>query len=90
MERLHLIVSGRVQGVFFRAHTRKEALRLGLTGYVKNRDDGMVEIIAEGPKEKLEKLVAFCRKGSPSADVENVEVRKEPFRNEFSHFEIRY
>ena len=90
MEHLHLIVSGRVQGVFFRAHTQKEAQRLGLKGYVKNLDDGTVEVVAEGPKEKLEKLAAFCRKGSPAAEVNEVVIRKEPFKNEFSHFEIRY
>ena len=90
MERVRLIISGRVQGVFFRFNTKKEAQHLGLKGYVKNLSDATVEVVAEGPKEQLEKLAAFCKKGTSAASVEDVKMLKEPFQNEFSGFDVRY
>lgn len=70
----HLIVRGRVQGVFFRATTQETAENLGLAGWVRNRPDGTVEIHVEGEKTQLEKLVAWCHKGPPSAKVHQVDV----------------
>ena len=71
---VHLFVHGRVQGVFYRAKTQKIAEGLGLTGWVKNCDDGSVEIHAEGNKEKLEELIAWCRRGPVLASVSNIDL----------------
>jgi acylphosphatase len=71
---IHLFVHGRVQGVFFRAKTQKTAEGLGLTGWVRNCSDGSVEIHAEGSREKLEELIAWCRKGPPLASVSNIDL----------------
>lgn len=83
-----MLVSGRVQGVFFRDHTRRWAASLGLSGWVKNLSDGRVEVLAEGVKESLEALIAKLKQGPPSASVENVAVTWEDFRNEFSDFRV--
>jgi acylphosphatase len=83
---VHLRIHGQVQGVFFRASTEAEARRLGLTGWVRNRPDGSVEVIAEGPKAKLEDLVAWCRRGPPRAQVDRVEVEWGEAAGEFSGF----
>ena len=71
---VHLIVSGRVQGVWFRAGTREQALELGLCGWAKNCPDGTVEIHAEGDKKTLEQFITWCRKGPPAARVSALEV----------------
>jgi acylphosphatase len=80
--RIHVIVKGRVQGVFFRKTTVQEAERLGLSGWVKNRSDGTVEIQAEGTEEALEAFLAFCRRGPQHARVEDVAVAHHPARGE--------
>jgi acylphosphatase len=72
--RVHAVVHGRVQGVSFRWHTEEEAERLGLTGWVRNRSDGSVELEAEGARDAVERLVAWCRQGPPAARVTGVEV----------------
>ena len=87
--RVHLIVKGRVQGVYFRASTVQQARHLGLTGWVMNRRDGSVEVLAEGPSDKLEELVAWCGQGPPGARVERVELQRQDFRGEFPEFQIR-
>ncbi|WP_348608433.1 acylphosphatase [Halobaculum rarum] len=71
--RAHVFVSGRVQGVFYRANTRDTARERGLDGWVRNLDDGRVEAVFEGPRETVEGTVEWCHTGSPSALVENVE-----------------
>ncbi|NOX44437.1 MAG: acylphosphatase [Caldiserica bacterium] len=88
--RVHITVSGRVQGVFFRANTQEVAQRLGLSGYVRNLPDGRVEVVAEGAEEALRKLIEWCHEGPPLARVERVEVRWENPTGEFSGFHIRY
>ncbi len=87
--RLHAIVRGIVQGVNFRYATRREAQRLLLTGWVRNRPDGTVEVIAEGPRAQLERLLDFLRSGPPMARVTGVEVTWQPATGEFAAFEIR-
>ena len=87
--RVHLTVKGRVQGVYFRASTVQQALHLGLTGWVMNRRDGSVEVVAEGPSEMLQELVDWCHQGPPGARVERVELQRQEFRGEFSQFQIR-
>jgi len=75
--RAHVFVSGRVQGVFFRANTRDEARSRGVDGWVQNLDDGRVEAVFEGPRDEVEELIEWCQTGSPAAAVENVEVEYE-------------
>jgi acylphosphatase len=70
-----ILVSGRVQGVAFRAYTEKEARRLGLYGWVRNLGDGRVEISAAGPRDGVEGLITWCQGGSPFAAVKDVQVR---------------
>jgi acylphosphatase len=88
--RAHLVVNGRVQGVYFRAETQDQAVALGLTGWVKNRPDRSVEAVAEGSLEKIEKLIDWCRQGSPRAEVSDVNVTWETFTGEFDEFKIIY
>ncbi len=88
--RIHLFISGRVQGVFFRAHTQEIAQRLGLVGWVRNLDDGRVEVIAEGREAELQKLIDWCWQGPPGARVDDVEIIYEEPKNEFRNFEIKY
>jgi acylphosphatase len=71
------IVSGRVQGVFYRASARDQALELGLTGYAKNRLDGTVEVLASGPAEALDHLQRWLQQGPPAARVDAV-TREDP------------
>jgi acylphosphatase len=88
--RAHVLVSGRVQGVFFRFETRRLAGRLGIAGWVRNRRDGRVEAVFEGEKEAVERMVEFCRHGPSGARVTNAEVRWEEPTGEFEGFKVRY
>ena len=88
MERLHIIATGKVQGVYFRAGAQEKALSLGLTGFVKNRDNDSVELIAEGEQDALEELLMWCSKGPKDAKVKDMEFAWEDFAGEFSEFEI--
>jgi acylphosphatase len=88
--RYHVFVSGRVQGVFFRQNTLKRAKALGLKGWVKNTEDGKVEAVFEGEKEKIEKILEWMRKGPPFARVDGLEIEWENFKGEFDDFEIKY
>lgn len=88
MPQVHLLISGRVQGVFFRMHTHKKATALKLTGRVKNLADGRVEVFAEGPAGALEALVDWCHQGPPAAQVENVEVAWLDGENRYRDFRI--
>ena len=90
MERIHVWVSGKVQGVWYRATTVEEARKLGLTGWVRNLLDGRVEIVAEGPRGSLERLIAWCHEGPPLAVVDEVKVVWEPYTGEFANFSIAY
>jgi len=88
--RVHIFVSGLVQGVFFRSETRARAEELGLFGWVRNLPDGQVEILAEGEKEKLEKLVEWVKRGPEIARVNGLDVEWQEYKGEFKDFEIRY
>jgi len=88
--RLHALVHGYVQGVNFRWYTRQQANHLGLSGYVRNRADGSVEVVAEGPRESLEQLIAWLHQGPSLASVERVDVSWEELTREFSSFEVCY
>jgi len=88
--RAHLIITGLVQGVWYRASARDEARSLGLVGWVRNTHDGSVEAVAEGPKENIEKFIAWCRKGPPHARVQNIEVNRQSPTGEFREFRVTY
>ncbi len=90
MKRIHLIISGKVQGVFYRDFARTEAEKRDITGYVKNLRNGNVEIIAEGEDRNVEKFAAICRKGPLMAFVKGTEIKEEPPTGEFEGFDIRY
>ena len=86
--RTRLIIEGRVQGVWFRDSTRREAMASGIFGWVKNRRDGSVEVLAEGPEDKVKKLVSWCHQGPPSAQVLRVHETREEWQGEFNSFDI--
>ncbi len=88
MTRAELLISGRVQGVFYRGSAQEEAQRLGLTGEIRNLAGGEVEAVVEGPKEIIEEFIAWCRRGPPSARVDNVQVRWSAARGEFRTFRV--
>ena len=88
--RAHLIISGRVQGVFFRVETRRAAERLGVRGWVRNRPEGTVEAVFEGSTEAVEKAIEWCRSGPPMSKVDDVRVAyEESSSDEFDRFSIR-
>ncbi len=86
--RLHVTISGRVQGVFFRAATRDEARARGLKGWVRNLPDGRVEALFEGDRRLLENMLIWCKKGPPFAHVTRVEVEWQPYRGDLVDFLI--
>lgn len=90
MQRVHMIIHGLVQGVFFRANAKKVAETLGLKGYARNMDDGSVEVVAEGPEAKIKKLIESCKKGPRAARVDKVDVHIGEASNEFDGFEVRH
>lgn len=90
MDCVHIKVQGRVQGVFFRANTQREAARLNLNGWVRNVPDGGVELEAWGNKAALEKLVAWCRRGPDAARVDKIDVSWREGEGATGGFHIRY
>lgn len=85
----HVIISGFVQGIGFRAFIRKHAIELGLKGWATNTQDGKVEALLVGPKEKVEEMIKLCNKGPFLADVKNVEVKfDDRDKEEYQSFEI--
>lgn len=87
-KRIHLVVRGRVQGVFFRASAQREARQLGLTGYVKNRNDGAVELVAEGEEDQVKDFLSWAQHGPSTARVDKVETRWRSYTGEFPDFRI--
>jgi len=87
--RLHALVEGIVQGVGFRMFVQREAAHLNLTGWVRNTWEGNVEVVAEGEKSQLEKLLSALKVGPASAYVTNVRFVWLPASNEFSDFRVR-
>jgi acylphosphatase len=86
--RAHILIEGKVQGVFFRSETQKHAQLNNLTGWVRNLYDGRVEAVLEGEARAVDKMIAWCHKGPPYAVVKKVEVKKENFKDEFNTFSI--
>jgi acylphosphatase len=90
VKRVEIIVTGMVQGVFFRVSIREIAQKLGLRGTVRNRLDGSVEIIAEGAEERLNKLISFAKIGPPSARVYNIDLKWTNAKGDLPPFRIVY
>ena len=91
LKRVRVIVSGRVQGVFFRANTVDMARGLGVNGWVRNCYDGTVEALFQGEEALVDKAVSWCHKGPPSSLVTDVKVYSEtPSEDEFQGFSVRY
>lgn len=88
MKRVRLYISGRVQGVFFRAETQRTARNLKLTGWVRNMEDGRVEALLEGEDLSVDQMVAWCHQGPPAARVDHVDVLEEPFTGTLNGFHI--
>lgn len=86
--RAHVVISGKVQGVYYRVETRDQAKSLGVTGWVRNMPDGRVEGLFEGERGCVEKLIEWCRQGPPRARVSDVAVEWQDGRGEFCGFEI--
>jgi len=86
--RARIVVSGLVQGVWYRAYTERTAMALGLKGWVRNMPDGNVEAVMEGPRAAIEMAILECKKGPPSSRVENVKIVWEEPTGEFSAFNI--
>jgi acylphosphatase len=89
IRRVHVIVHGIVQGVFFRDYTRREAWALGVNGWVRNRRDGTVEAVIEGEEDKVAAMIDWLHAGSPHSVVESLDISDEEPRNE-KGFDIRY
>jgi len=89
-KRARVFVTGRVQGVCFRDSTRRQARSLGLSGWVKNLDDGRVELLAEGPEADVNALIKWCHGGPPIAKVDGVEVHWESEAEGLGEFRITW
>jgi acylphosphatase len=88
--RAHVVISGRVQGVWFRASTVEEARRAGVSGWVRNCEDGSVEAVFEGERGAVMQVVGWCYKGPSAARVSNVKVKWQEPTGEFFGFNLRY
>ncbi len=90
MKRVNVFVTGKVQGVFFRAETKSKADSLNLTGWVRNLRDGRVEAVFEGEKERIDAMIEWCSQGPPYASVINIDLVEELYTGEFEDFRIKY
>jgi len=88
--RAHAIIHGRVQGVCYRIETKREADRIGVCGWVRNRKDGTVEAVFEGDAGRIAAMLEWCKKGPPLCAVTRVEVQWSESSGEFEGFEIRF
>jgi acylphosphatase len=89
VKRVQAKVTGRVQGVGFRASCQRQALAAGVTGWVRNLWDGGVEACFEGPADRVDTMIAWCRQGPPAADVESVTVTPLPDGEPFRSFAVK-
>lgn len=87
--RVHVFIKGKVQGVFYRSWIKTNALELGLTGFVKNLEDGRIEAIFEGQKVKVEEMIGKCKEGSRASEVTHVDVIWEDAKEDYSDFVIQ-
>jgi len=89
-KRIHIFVTGRVQGVFFRQSTKVMAIKNNVRGWVRNLDDGRVEIVVEGEIQDIENLAQWCKTGPANSRVDEFELSEENVTDEFENFEVRY
>lgn len=90
MKRVHVYVSGKVQGVFFRAETERIAINLKLTGWVRNMEDDRVEALFEGEGKNVDQMLVWCHTGPPHARVDHVTIIEEPYAGNLRDFKISY
>ena len=90
MKQIHVFVTGRVQGVFFRQSTRVMAIKNNVNGWVRNLDDGRVEIVAQGQEQNIDNLSNWCRTGPANSRVDEFELKEESILEKFENFEVRY
>lgn len=88
--RAHAVITGIVQGVFFRLETRRAAEQHRVKGWVRNRSDGSVEAVFEGPQNQVDAVLRWCRQGPARSAVDRVDVNWEDFSGQYSRFEITY
>ena len=88
--KVQVIISGRVQGVWFRANTKNKAEQLGITGWVRNTDDGKVEALFEGEDDNIKEMIEWCKHGPTIAKVTDVRVKRNPDQDECNSFSIKY
>ncbi|OGD46897.1 acylphosphatase [Candidatus Bathyarchaeota archaeon RBG_16_48_13] len=88
--RVHLLIEGKVQGVFFRNHTKEKAIQEGVYGWVKNLPDGRVETIFEGDHLAIQRIIEFCSTGPGGSNVTKVEVTNEKYLGDFDNFSVKY
>jgi len=87
---VHVVISGRVQGVWFRANTKQKAEQLGMTGWVRNTADGKVEALFEGDEKHIQEMIDWCHRGPPMAQIDNVEITEQSSSNGFDGFSIKH
>jgi len=89
MIRYNVFISGKVQLVGFRSYIKKKADELGIKGWIRNLDDGRIEAVFEGEENNVKIILEYCKKGPISAEVKNLDMKKEEYKNEFKDFEIK-
>ena len=89
-KQIHIFVTGRVQGVFFRQSTKVMAIKNNAKGWVRNLDDGRVEIVAQGETQDIDNLAHWCKTGPANSRVDEFELSEENVTDEFENFEVRY
>ena len=89
-KRVHIFVNGRVQGVFFRQATKVIAIKNNVTGWVRNLDDGRVEILIEGDDKCVDSVIAWCDCGPANSRVDDIQINNENYLGSFENFEVRY
>jgi acylphosphatase len=89
-KRIHIFITGRVQGVFFRQSTRVMAIKNNVTGWIRNLDDGRVEIVAEGEESNINSLTDWCKTGPANSRVDEFELLDEDSTGEFENFDVIY
>ena len=87
---VHVIISGKVQGVWYRASTKQMADQIGITGWVRNTSEGNVEAMFEGEEKLVNEMIKWCNQGPPLAEVDNVTIEKMANKEDFNSFKIKY
>ena len=88
MKRYHVLISGSVQGIFFRQFIAEKAYSLDIKGFVRNLPNGKVEAVFEGKEEALKEILKECKKGPPNANLSNIKIEEQPYKKEFADFKI--